>query len=84
MKKLLLVIVISALAYKGYCNFQSYPKRHINISTIEEEELEMNIFFGESCWNPPGRDKPVYQYNDKLGHPIGKWDTISSVAERTC
>lgn len=61
MKKLLIIIAIIALAYKGYCNFTSYPKRHINVATMEEEERdESEIFFGQ--WNPCGRQKPVFNY----------------------
>jgi hypothetical protein len=50
MKKLLAITmtitVIGILSYKGYCNYYSYPKPHINIEALEQRDHdELNIFF---------------------------------------
>lgn len=58
MKKLIAIAVIGALAYKGYCNYQSYPKFQPRTITLQTEELEeQDIFY---AWNPCGRDRPVF------------------------
>lgn len=63
MKKyyIILALAVIGLAYKGYCNYTSWPDYRINRVTIETEDKdELDIFFGDGRWNPVGRQKPVF------------------------
>lgn len=59
MIRLLIIIGIILLAYKGYSNYKSYPKYYTRPITIQTDEDDSEIFFK---WNPCGRDKPVFSY----------------------
>lgn len=63
--------MISALSYKAYRNYNSYPKPRVNISTMEEEEKgELDIFFKAKPWAVP-----VYRIWEGTNCPIATCST---------
>jgi hypothetical protein len=64
MLKAILVTMLCATSYWGYCNYQTYPRERkpSPCHRHEKDKDEVSIF---SKWNPVGRDKPVYKIECK-------------------